>query len=383
MAHVYCPECGYNNPESAHFCAKCGAALVVPEEGESTEAFDRAGGGRASIRSRISGCTAPRLIVRSGGGRSGEIVRARRRARRRSAARPSARSSSTTSPSPASTPSSRRTATAGQLEDQGSLNGTFVNRERVETADAQRRRRAPDRQVPAHVPPALMAMTEAPSRRRLLTIGTVCNRLKDEFPDVSISKIRYLEDQGLLNPRRTQGGYRLFSEDDVERLETILRLQRDEFLPLRVIREELEAGRRQAAASGAAWSTRGRRSSISRSSATAPASRVDRARQLEEFGLLESAGRRRPADLRRERRGHRRGVRGAFALRDRRTEPARLSHRGRPRERACSQAVIAPALRSRNAERRQEALGDLQRLAQSAQELADLLLRRNVRRLVD
>src|SRR5947209_11634360 len=87
-----------------------------------------------------------------------------------------------------------------------------------------------------------MAMTEAPSRRRLLTIGTVCSRLKDEFSEVSISKIRYLEDQGLLNPRRTQGGYRLFSEDDVERLETILRLQRDEFLPLRVIREELEAG---------------------------------------------------------------------------------------------------------------------------------------------
>jgi DNA-binding transcriptional MerR regulator len=81
-----------------------------------------------------------------------------------------------------------------------------------------------------------MAMTEAPSRRELLTIGNVCSRLQDEFPDVSISKIRYLEDQGLLNPRRTQGGYRLFSEDDVERLETILRLQRDEFLPLRVIR---------------------------------------------------------------------------------------------------------------------------------------------------
>src|SRR5437588_10658897 len=87
-----------------------------------------------------------------------------------------------------------------------------------------------------------MAATEAPLRRRLLTIGTVCNRLRDEFPDVSISKIRYLEDQGLLNPRRTQGGYRLFSEDDVERLETILRLQRDEFLPLRVIKEELAAG---------------------------------------------------------------------------------------------------------------------------------------------
>ncbi len=88
-----------------------------------------------------------------------------------------------------------------------------------------------------------MSTTEAPSRqRRFLTIGTVCGRLHDEFPDVSISKIRYLEDQGLVTPRRTQGGYRLFSEDDVERLETILRLQRDEFLPLRVIKEELAAG---------------------------------------------------------------------------------------------------------------------------------------------
>src|SRR5256884_5027149 len=81
--------------------------------------------------------------------------------------------------------------------------------------------------------------TTAPARERLLTIGTVCRRLKAEFPDISISKIRYLEDQGLLAPRRTQSGYRLFGEDDVERLETILRLQRDEFLPLRVIRQEL------------------------------------------------------------------------------------------------------------------------------------------------
>src|SRR6187399_1474175 len=85
-----------------------------------------------------------------------------------------------------------------------------------------------------------MSTAEATTERsRLLTIGTVCRRLQEEFPDVSISKIRYLEDQGLLAPQRTQGGYRLFSEEDVERLETILRLQRDEFLPLRVIREEL------------------------------------------------------------------------------------------------------------------------------------------------
>src|SRR5213595_3607286 len=81
--------------------------------------------------------------------------------------------------------------------------------------------------------------TERHEQRRLLTIGSVCRRLQAEFPDISISKIRYLEDQGLLAPRRTQSGYRLFTEDDVDRLETILRLQRDEFLPLRVIRQEL------------------------------------------------------------------------------------------------------------------------------------------------
>ena len=72
---------------------------------------------------------------------------------------------------------------------------------------------------------------------------------------MSISKIRYLEDEGLLTPQRTRGGYRLFGEDDVERLRTILRLQRDEFLPLRVIRQELasptgERQRRRAVALG-------------------------------------------------------------------------------------------------------------------------------------
>src|SRR5262249_57563287 len=81
----------------------------------------------------------------------------------------------------------------------------------------------------------------APRARRRLGMGEVVNRLSDEFPDISISKIRFLEDEGLLNPQRTRGGYRLFGEEDLERLTTILRLQRDEFLPLRVIRDELEA----------------------------------------------------------------------------------------------------------------------------------------------
>src|SRR5918912_22759 len=84
---------------------------------------------------------------------------------------------------------------------------------------------------------------EPPRQAKSLTIGAVCKGLQQEFPDISISKIRYLEDQKLLAPRRTPGGYRLYSAADVSRLRTILRLQRDEFLPLRVIRQELAAGR--------------------------------------------------------------------------------------------------------------------------------------------
>src|SRR5947208_16391919 len=82
--------------------------------------------------------------------------------------------------------------------------------------------------------------------RKALTIGAVAKILGQEFDDISISKIRYLEDQKLLAPRRTQGGYRLYTSADVSRLRTILRLQRDEFLPLRVIRQELAAGRAEA-----------------------------------------------------------------------------------------------------------------------------------------
>ena len=82
----------------------------------------------------------------------------------------------------------------------------------------------------------------APAQGKTLTIGAVSKALEREFPDISISKIRYLEDQKLLAPRRTAGGYRLYSQADVERLRAILRMQRDEFLPLRVIRQELATG---------------------------------------------------------------------------------------------------------------------------------------------
>lgn len=74
-----------------------------------------------------------------------------------------------------------------------------------------------------------------------MSIGTVLSRLKPEFPDVTISKLRYLETEGLVEPERTNAGYRQFSHGDVERLRYVLRAQRDHYLPLKVIKEQLDA----------------------------------------------------------------------------------------------------------------------------------------------
>jgi DNA-binding transcriptional MerR regulator len=78
--------------------------------------------------------------------------------------------------------------------------------------------------------------------RAYLSIGEVLSLLKEEFPDVTISKIRFLESQGLLDPERTPSGYRKFYETDVERLRWILRQQREHFLPLKVIKGRLRGG---------------------------------------------------------------------------------------------------------------------------------------------
>jgi DNA-binding transcriptional MerR regulator len=97
----------------------------------------------------------------------------------------------------------------------------------------------------------------APASGRAMSIGTVLNLLRDEFPEVTVSKIRFLEAEGLVEPRRTPSGYRKFSPADVERLGHVLRMQRDHYLPLKVIREHLDALERgerpelPAAASGA------------------------------------------------------------------------------------------------------------------------------------
>jgi DNA-binding transcriptional MerR regulator len=74
-----------------------------------------------------------------------------------------------------------------------------------------------------------------------LTIGAVLAALRDDFPDVTISKIRYLESEDLVHPQRTPSGYRKFSRADVDRLRYVLTAQRDHYLPLRVIKEHLDA----------------------------------------------------------------------------------------------------------------------------------------------
>jgi DNA-binding transcriptional MerR regulator len=228
-------------------------------------------------------------------------------------------------------------------------------------------------------------MTTAASsqpRERLLRIGEVVRRLTAEFPDISISKIRYLEDEGLLTPRRTQGGYRLFSEADLERLQTILRLQRDEFLPLRVIREELRAPTADRAKRRAAG-LRGQEEEIDMSELCDRAGiSAEFARQLEEFSLLaprveggERLYNESDADIALAcAKIARHGI-DARHLRAFRTAAGRQS--------ALLEQVVAPALRSRSLERRAAALEDLETLAVVAQELAQLLLMRDLREVAE
>src|SRR6478609_8525550 len=83
-------------------------------------------------------------------------------------------------------------------------------------------------------------MTRTMDGHAHLSIGEVLSLLQEEFPDVTISKIRFLESQGLLDPERTPSGYRKFYDGDIQRLRWILRHQRDHFLPLKVMKERLE-----------------------------------------------------------------------------------------------------------------------------------------------
>ncbi len=216
--------------------------------------------------------------------------------------------------------------------------------------------------------------------QRLLTIGAVCRLLQSDFPDISISKIRYLEDQRLLEPKRTQGGYRLFGEDDVERLRTILRLQRDEFLPLRVIRQELAQrtkGKKRKRPVG--LSNGEEEIGLAELCERAGIAR-EIAQELEAYGLLEP----------RRRNGEKLYGDGDVEIA---TTCARLAPFGiaarhlrtfrtmADREAGLLEQLVAPSLRSRNPERRKAGLEDLQTLAELAQELSQLLFWRDLRRV--
>ncbi len=232
--------------------------------------------------------------------------------------------------------------------------------------------------------------------RKSLTIGAVCKALAQEFPDISISKIRYLEDQKLLTPRRTPGGYRLYTQGDVARLRTILRMQRDEFLPLRVIRQELAAGRSgdTAPLAGAVRreGVRAWRPSVSVGEGTGALYSLDDVledtkaepalvRELEEYGVVKGemrSGVRYFDETERE-------IIAAVA------ELARYGVGGRnlrvfrssaDREASLLQQILAPALRSRNPERRKEAVEALENLAAVATHLKHLLLIRDLRKIV-
>jgi DNA-binding transcriptional MerR regulator len=228
--------------------------------------------------------------------------------------------------------------------------------------------------------------------RKALTIGAVCKILQSEFDDVSISKIRYLEDQKLLSPRRTSGGYRLYSQSDVERLRTILRLQRDEFLPLRVIRQELASGGDLVLSDGAERkpAAGGVRRAIlvdtSRAYLTLEeiveetGAREELIRELENYGIVQPEKRegktvydetdreivRAASELSRV------GV-GARNL--------RVFRSSADREANLLEALLGPSLRSRNPERRKEALQSLESLAATVSHLKHLLLVRDLRRL--
>jgi len=233
------------------------------------------------------------------------------------------------------------------------------------------------------------ARSQSASRpRKALTIGAVCKILSQEFDEISISKIRYLEDQKLLTPRRTRGGYRLYSQADVERLRVILRMQRDEFLPLRVIRQELAAGHERDEGERRSPGPMRRAVTVDLHPARFAADELieqtgaseELLAELEDFGIVQPERRdgkllyddtdleivRAAAELGRY------GVAG---------RNLRLFRTSADREAALLQQLFGPALRSNSQARRKEAVESLESLAAVCTNLQHLLLVRDLRKL--
>ena len=224
--------------------------------------------------------------------------------------------------------------------------------------------------------------------RKALTIGAVAKILSQEFDDISISKIRYLEDQKLLAPRRTRGGYRLYSQADVEQLTAILRMQRDEFLPLRVIRQELAAGKVAGARDGSRGASARRAITLdepgewigSEELIEQTGASPELIRELEEFGVIQPERRNGEAsfdetDLEIVRAAAELATFGVHG------RNLRLFKTSADREAALLEQLMAPGLRSRSQARRKEAIESLEGLAATCTQLKHLLLVRDLRRL--
>lgn len=225
--------------------------------------------------------------------------------------------------------------------------------------------------------------------RNYQSIGEVLVSVKAEFPDITISKIRFLEAEGLIDPERTPSGYRKFYEQDVERLKSILRLQRDEYLPLKVIKERLireedgdgaqeePAGAEKEEGEELAEPPTGLQMSIEEMAAATGVDR-ERIKELESFGLVCSHG---PDSAK-----YYDGddyivlsiVRDFFRYG---VEPRHLTMYRHFAEREASffESIVIPTLRQRNPEARRTASNSLTELARASRKLKQALLRTNLR----
>lgn len=186
--------------------------------------------------------------------------------------------------------------------------------------------------------------------RAYFGIGEVLAQLRAEFPDVSVSKIRFLEAEGLIQPARSPSGYRKFGPADVDRLRYILTAQRDLYLPLRVIKDQLESDQPAAGPMS-------RREMLD-------ATGIDERElaELEEFGLVRRSGRQYPPEAVE-------AVEAIMALGRYGVQPRhlRVLRASVERETALIEQVVAPVLRQRSP-------GARERAATSAQEIAALVL---------
>ena len=222
---------------------------------------------------------------------------------------------------------------------------------------------------------------------KLLTIGSLVERLRGEFPDISVSKLRYLEEQGLVTPRRTKSGYRLYSQDDFKRLVRVLAMQRDEYLPLKVIRRELERSpanphqsTRQAILKTDLLVAGEEREYTGEEIQAMTGADSSLLTELEEFELVHA---RQVSGVRRYTETDA-GIVGAAAQLAQlglRPKNLRVVKSAVDREIGLIEQALLPALSSNRQDRRREGLAQLDDIVQATTQLRQLLLARGVRRL--